>query len=104
MGALPKTSVWHFGEWQWWKGDPWGDSCRPRYYANVRLTARRDKSDAAIVAYRIDGFYCRQVFMLPPVIEQDAPGIGTDRIYQNYFPTGYPVKPRRIISRYACIP
>ena len=68
-----KTGAWHYREWQWWKGHPWGDSCRPRYYADVSLTARRDKSDAAILAYRIDGFDCRQVFTFPPVVEEDAP-------------------------------
>jgi hypothetical protein len=65
-----KTGVWHYREWQWWKGHPWGESCRPRYHADVSLTARRGKSEAAILAYRIDGFDCRQVFMLPRVVEQ----------------------------------
>ncbi len=33
--------AWDYREWQWWKDQPWGDSCRPRYYAQVAFRAPR---------------------------------------------------------------
>ena len=73
IDADDKTGAWHYREWQWWKGHPWGDSCRPRYYSQVEFHARPNNSDAAIINYRIDGFDCRQVFLVPSIAETGAP-------------------------------
>lgn len=65
------TGAWHYREWQWWRGHPWGDSCRPRYYADVEL--RTEHGRGAVIDYRIDGFECRQVFLAPVAAHADAP-------------------------------
>ena len=68
------TGAWHYREWQWWKGHPWGDSCRPRYYADVKFQAAQDDEQRrAEISYRIDGFDCRQLFFLPVSVDSDAP-------------------------------
>jgi hypothetical protein len=68
-----KTGVWHYREWQWWKGHPWGDSCRPRYFADVTFQAQPPGLQTATINYRIDGFDCRQVFLIPSVADKNAP-------------------------------
>ena len=66
--------AWHYREWQWWKGHPWGDSCRPRYYADVKFEATDNTLRWAEISYRIDGFDCRQVFLLPETAsDRNAP-------------------------------
>jgi hypothetical protein len=68
------TGAWHYREWQWWKGHPWGDSCRPRFYSDVTFHASHDIDRRAVISYRIDGFECRQVFLLPQSAEdRNAP-------------------------------
>jgi len=67
------AGAWHYREWQWWKGHPWGESCRPRYYADVKFQALRDKQRGAAITYRIDGFDCRQTFRVPDANSTNAP-------------------------------
>jgi hypothetical protein len=65
-----EEDVWHYREWQWWRGHPWGDSCRPRYWT----TARFAPSDRQLtIDYLIDGFDCRQTFLLPASVEATRP-------------------------------
>jgi hypothetical protein len=71
MEPEDRTGAWHYREWQWWKGHPWGDSCRPRFFADVKLQVAQP--NAAVLAYRIDGFDCRQVFLMPSEADPDAP-------------------------------
>jgi hypothetical protein len=66
------TGAWHYREWQWWKGHPWGESCRPRFYAEVDFRAAENEH-GAVIAYHIDGFDCRQAFFLPESANRDAP-------------------------------
>jgi hypothetical protein len=67
--------AWHYREWQWWKGHPWGDSCRPRYFADVTFQLH-DVRRRAEISYRIDGFDCRQVFLLPDsTSDRNAPHV-----------------------------
>jgi hypothetical protein len=73
MEPEDRSGAWHYREWQWWKGHPWGDSCRPRYYSDVRLVSDSQNPRTAAIAYRIDGFDCRQVLLMPDVVERDAP-------------------------------
>jgi hypothetical protein len=68
-----ETGAWHYREWQWWKGHPWGESCRPRFYADLKFEALRDKLRGAMISYRIDGFDCRQYFHAANVKSADAP-------------------------------
>jgi hypothetical protein len=68
-----QTGAWHYREWQWWKGHPWGESCRPRYYADVMFQALRDARRGAVIRYQIDGFDCRQYFRVPAAPSGDAP-------------------------------
>jgi hypothetical protein len=67
------TGVWHYREWQWWKDHPWGESCRPRFYSDVKFRALRDARRGAEISYQIDGFDCRQSFFVPDAIDSDAP-------------------------------
>jgi hypothetical protein len=67
------NGAWHYREWQWWKGHPWGESCRPRYYADVKFRASGNAQRGTVISYRIDGFDCRQVFVLPDSVDGDAP-------------------------------
>jgi hypothetical protein len=74
VDADDPTGAWHYREWQWWKGHPWGDSCRPRFYSDVTFQASPAADRRAVISYRIDGFDCRQVFLLPPSTgDPDAP-------------------------------
>jgi hypothetical protein len=74
INASDSTGAWHYREWQWWKGHPWGDSCRPRFFSDVTFETSRDEDRRAVIAYRIDGFECRQVFLLPELVkDRDAP-------------------------------
>lgn len=66
------TGAWHYREWQWWKGHPWGESCRPRYWCTVQFQVDHAER-AATIAYRIDGFDCRQTFMIPRDADKDVP-------------------------------
>jgi hypothetical protein len=67
------TGAWHYREWQWWKGHPWGDSCRPRFWAEANFRVQRGDQAAAVVAYEIDGFECRQTFLIPSDADPIAP-------------------------------
>jgi hypothetical protein len=67
------TGAWHYREWQWWKGHPWGDSCRPRYYSEVAFRPLEQMPSGAVINYRIDGFDCRQTFLVPEIVDSDAP-------------------------------
>jgi hypothetical protein len=67
------AGAWHYREWQWWKGHPWGESCRPRYYSEVEFKPLRKKQRGVLISYRIDGFHCRQMFCLPNAPVADAP-------------------------------
>ena len=73
IDADDPTGAWHYREWQWWTGHPWGDSCRPRFYAEVEFQASKDARDGADIVYRIDGFDCRQAFVVPDSVAGDAP-------------------------------
>ncbi len=67
------TGVWHYREWQWWKGHPFGESCRPRYWTQATISTHLDAA-AVSIAYDIDGFECRQTFLLPDSVERDTAG------------------------------
>jgi hypothetical protein len=67
-----ETGVWHYREWQWWKGHPWGESCRPRFYADVRFQPLSERR-GAVISYQIDGFDCRQSFHVPEIKNAEAP-------------------------------
>jgi hypothetical protein len=71
--ADDSAGAWHYREWQWWKGHPWGDSCRPRYWTQAQLHARRQPPASATISYSIDGFDCQQTFLLPAEAEASAP-------------------------------
>ncbi len=64
------SGVWDYREWQWWKGHPWGDSCRPRYWTTAEFL--HEQRDPAI-RFRVDGFACEQKFLLPKIVAADAP-------------------------------
>ena len=64
------SSVWDYREWQWWKGHPWGDSCRPRYWTKADFL--HEQRDLAI-RFTIDGFACEQRFLLPKVVDPQSP-------------------------------
>jgi hypothetical protein len=66
-----ETGAWHYREWQWWKGHPWGESCRPRFYADVQFRALHDPA-GVVISYQIDGFDCRQWFCAPASNEDNA--------------------------------
>ena len=64
------SSVWDYREWQWWKGHPWGDSCRPRYWTTAEfLHAERDLS----IRFEVDGFATEQRFLLPNSVQTETP-------------------------------
>jgi hypothetical protein len=65
------TGVWHYREWQWWKGHPYGESCRPRFWTEAHFRPRHEPPGATI-SYHIDGFDCRQVFLLPDQVTNEA--------------------------------
>jgi hypothetical protein len=67
------TGAWHYREWQWWKGHPWGDSCRPRFWTQADFRVQRGDQPAAVIDYRIDGFDCRQTFLIPGDANPKAP-------------------------------
>jgi hypothetical protein len=67
------AGAWHYREWQWWKGHPWGESCRPRYYAKVEFKPLRDKQRGVLISYQIDGFDCRQTFCVPEASDAHEP-------------------------------
>jgi hypothetical protein len=73
IDADDSNDAWHYREWQWWKGHPWGESCRPRYYSEVEFSAAEHAARGAVIAYQIDGFNCRQTFHVPDVVPTDAP-------------------------------
>lgn len=73
IDARDVTGAWHYREWQWWKGHPWGESCRPRYYAEVKFQARRDQPRGVAISYQIDGMDCQQYFRVPDVKSDLAP-------------------------------
>ena len=73
IDANDKTGAWHYREWQWWKGHPWEDSCRPRFWTQADFRAKRDGPSAAAISYQIDGFDCRQTFLLPSAVKNNAP-------------------------------
>jgi len=73
LSPTDPDGAWHYREWQWWKGHPWGDSCRPRYYAELLFRASQAVPRSVIITYRIDGFDCRQSFLLPETCDPDAP-------------------------------
>ena len=64
------SSAWDYREWQWWKGHPWGDSCRPRYWTTAEFTPSDNRFD---IRFEIDGFDCEQNFLLPPVVDSARP-------------------------------
>jgi len=65
-----KSGAWDYREWQWWKGHPWGDSCRPRYWTTAQFST--DKRSVRI-QYRVDGFDCEQKFFLPGIVDAKSP-------------------------------
>jgi hypothetical protein len=67
------TGAWHYREWQWWDGHPWGESCRPRFYADVAFRALPVPQRGAEIAYQIDGFACRQTFLTPGIVDAGSP-------------------------------
>jgi hypothetical protein len=67
------TGVWHYREWQWWKGHPWGESCRPRFFSELSFHTLPESSPGAVVSYRVDGFDCRQAFMMPDSVDRAEP-------------------------------
>jgi hypothetical protein len=67
------AGAWHYREWQWWKGHPWGESCRPRYYSEVEFKRLRNNQHGVLISYQIDGFDCRQTFCVPKTLDGDEP-------------------------------
>ncbi|MCA9232197.1 MAG: hypothetical protein KDA57_16230, partial [Planctomycetales bacterium] len=64
------SGAWDYREWQWWKGHPWGDSCRPRYWTTAEFSpGTRDIQ----IQFAIDGFATKQVFLLPKVVDSQSP-------------------------------
>jgi hypothetical protein len=70
MPQAARQGAWDYREWQWWKGHPWGDGCRPRFHAIVTLEA---EPRGPTIQYEIDGFSCRQQFIMPDSIDPAAP-------------------------------
>jgi len=68
-----ETWAWDAREWQWWTGHPWGESCRPRFYAEVDFHPDRIEEGVAWIDYHIDGFDCRQIYLIPETVPRDAP-------------------------------
>ncbi len=64
------SRAWHYREWQWWRGHPWGDSCRPRYWTAPKFSSGERQLD---IHYQIDGFDCVQKFLLPKVVDNTHP-------------------------------
>lgn len=64
------SSAWHYREWQWWKGHPWRDSCRPRYWTTAEFITGERRFD---IHFEIDGFDCRQTFLLPDIVNSTTP-------------------------------
>jgi len=64
------SRVWDYREWQWWKGHPWGDSCRPRYWTTAEFS---DTPNNLKIHFEIDGFDCEQKFLLPKIVDKLRP-------------------------------
>lgn len=64
------NSAWDYREWQWWKGHPWGDSCRPRYWTTADFSA---EGEQIRIRYKIDGFDNEQRFLLPATVDAARP-------------------------------
>lgn len=62
--------AWDYREWQWWKGHPWGESCRPRYWTKAKFDPEQKN---VTIRYTIDGFHCTQQYFLPELVEADSP-------------------------------
>ena len=69
-GGDDDSRVWDYREWQWWKGHPWGDSCRPRYWTTADFSPGERQLD---IHFEIDGFDCIQKFLLPEVVDKARP-------------------------------
>jgi len=69
-GGSGDSRVWDYREWQWWRGHPWGDSCRPRYWTTAQFSPGEKRLD---IRYQIDGFDCVQAFLLPEVVDNSHP-------------------------------
>jgi len=65
-----RSGAWDYREWQWWKGHPWGDSCRPRYWTTADFST--DEQSVSI-KYRTDGFASSQNFLLPKIVDRKSP-------------------------------
>lgn len=73
LNSADPDGAWHYREWQWWKGHPWGDSCRPRYYAEPKFETPKSTPRRVVITYQIDGFDCRQTFLLPDAFDPAGP-------------------------------
>lgn len=69
-GGDDDSRAWDYREWQWWKGHPWGDSCRPRYWTPVDFSSNAKRLS---IHFEIDGFDCMQKFLLPEVVDETTP-------------------------------
>jgi hypothetical protein len=64
--------AWDYREWQWWRGHPWGDEMRPRYWGQPALDAGQARKGRVEVTYEADGFAGRQRFVFRPVAQEGA--------------------------------
>lgn len=69
-GGDDDSRAWDYREWQWWKGHPWGDSCRPRYWTTAEFVPSERQFE---IHFEIDGFDCIQKFLLPEVVDKSSP-------------------------------
>ena len=69
-GGDDDSKIWDYREWQWWKGHPWGDSCRPRYWTTAEFAP---KPREVAIHFEIDGFDCAQKFFLPETVNYSNP-------------------------------
>ncbi len=65
-----RSGAWDYREWQWWKGHPWGESCRCRYWCEPTF---KPEKNAVTIHYQVDGFESTQQYLLPQVVEAVAP-------------------------------
>ncbi len=66
-----RDQAWHYREWQWWKGHPWGDVMRPRYWGRPALHLDRAEDGYVGLTYEADGFAGIQQFLFAPVAGMD---------------------------------
>lgn len=66
-----KDHAWDYREWQWWRGQPWGDMMRPRLWAQPKLHLDGLQQRYAWIQYSVDGFRGTQQIFFPEHITSD---------------------------------